>query len=298
MRFHQRPFSLRELKLEVTHRCPLACIHCSSDAAPDVTRVMSDADCVRIIGEAAALGVTRIAFSGGEPLVWAGIEDAVSRAVTAGLDVTVYTSGTPDGAAARMAGLKRAGARRVVFSVFADSPEIHEAVTRIRGSFARTLEAAAAALKVGLAAEFHFVPLASTYKTLERIVQLAMEVGISRVSVLRFVPQGRGAVLNSNALDKRQSLELKAKIESLRKKGSTSGLAPRTTTSSLTTNRNAARGSTGLSLIRTSSSTPAMPSNEFRLRNSLGRRTFRGWTDSRSKSAGSTHHISRRFEGT
>lgn len=216
MELHQPPFRLRELKLEVTHECPLACVHCSSDASPTTLRQMTLDDCLRIIREAADLGAAEIAFSGGEPLRWTALESAVAAAADAGLRVSIYTSGTPEDAPQKLRALHGAGARRIVLSVFGDSAGPHELVTRRPGSFASTKAAAAVGIQAGLEVEFHFVPFASTYSLLPGVVRVARSLGVSQISVLRFVPQGRGAMLPFEVLDRRQSLELKRSIEYLR----------------------------------------------------------------------------------
>ena len=96
MKQHAPPFTLREMKLEVTHACPLACVHCSSDASPSCSREMTPMDCRRIVSEAAELGVKNLAFSGGEPLIWSAIDDAVSHGTELGTEVSIYTSGNVD----------------------------------------------------------------------------------------------------------------------------------------------------------------------------------------------------------
>jgi MoaA/NifB/PqqE/SkfB family radical SAM enzyme len=67
MNYHRHPFILKEAKIELTYKCPLACIHCSSDASPENMVQISRGKCLEIITEAADLGTTRISFSGGEP---------------------------------------------------------------------------------------------------------------------------------------------------------------------------------------------------------------------------------------
>jgi radical SAM protein with 4Fe4S-binding SPASM domain len=216
MEFHEQPFRLRELKLEVTHECPLSCVHCSSEAGPTTSRQMALEDCLRIVREAADLGAAEVAFSGGEPLVWTGLESAVAGATAAGLRVSIYTSGTSDNVSQKLHEIQRAGAKRTVLSIFGDSAESHELVTRVAGSFSRTKVAAAEGLRAGLEVEFHFVPFASSFSLLPGVVRLARSIGVGRVSVLRFVPQGRGAMLPWQVLDRRQSMALKRSIEQLR----------------------------------------------------------------------------------
>ncbi len=213
---HKPPFRLKELKIEVTHRCPLNCIHCSSDAMPSNTLEMQQAACLHVLKEAATLGVRSIALSGGEPLVWPGIENAVGAAREADMTVTVYTSGNIDCANARMKGLAAAGVSTMIFSIFAASRATHERVTRVRGSFEKTKAAIRASRRAGMPTGLHFVPLTDNYKELEGIAKLGRELGVSGVSVLRFVPQGRGQLLRRHVLDKRQNLELARTILRLR----------------------------------------------------------------------------------
>ncbi len=219
IRYHKPPFLLREFKIEVTHRCSLNCIHCSSDATPACDREMTEEDCLRIIREAAEMGATEVAFSGGEPLLWPGLDSAVGKASEAGLQVTIYTSGNAANVTKRLRALRPRGVSTAVFSVFASAAEAHERVTRVRGSFGKTTKAVRAAVKAGLAAEVHFVPLADNYRSLPDIARLGKKLGASKTSVLRFVPQGRGALLERKALDRRQNLELKRTILRLRDEG-------------------------------------------------------------------------------
>ena len=87
MKFHAPPFQLSEIKIEVTHRCPLACVHCSSDAGPSCPREMDKGDCLRVISQAADAGVKELALSGGEPLIWPHVIEAAELAVQRGIRV-------------------------------------------------------------------------------------------------------------------------------------------------------------------------------------------------------------------
>lgn len=54
--------------------------------------------------------------------------------------------------------------------------------------------------------------MAGNYRELPRLIELASEKELSQVSVLRFVPQGRGAIQPSMALTHHQNLELRQVI--------------------------------------------------------------------------------------
>jgi radical SAM protein with 4Fe4S-binding SPASM domain len=109
------------------------------------------------------------------------------------------------------------GVKRTIFSLYAASADLHDDVTRIPGSFDRTLKAVTEARGIGMATQLHFVPMSFNYKQLLPIVQLAHDYGINKVSTLRFVPQGRGAYMADSVLSRSQNLELRRAINEGRK---------------------------------------------------------------------------------
>jgi len=217
MKRHCRPFNLREFKIEVTYRCDLNCIHCSSDARPSNMLEMTRDDCLRVLADAAKMGTQDVAFSGGEPLLWPHICDAVETAAKHHLKVTVYTSGNAEGFKQAASRLHTLGATRMIFSVFGGTATTHERITRKAGSFERTKAAMGDALSLGLATELHFVPMVANYRELNEVAHLARQLGASRVSVLRLVAQGRAALLRDRVLNRVQNLELRRQVQTLRK---------------------------------------------------------------------------------
>ncbi|MCK4500157.1 SPASM domain-containing protein, partial [Candidatus Babeliales bacterium] len=82
-----------------------------------------------------------------------------------------------------------------------------------------TLAAAKYFIDIGLETEFHFVPLANTYKALPNIANKARAMGVKRVSILRLVPQGRGVASKDAQLNNAQNVELRQTINDLRADG-------------------------------------------------------------------------------
>ena len=61
-----------------------------------------------------------------------------------------------------------------------------------KGNMANVLHSIINAKSVGLYTEIHFIPMRVNYKDIEDILELC-EIGeIDKVSILKFVPQGRG----------------------------------------------------------------------------------------------------------
>lgn len=212
-------YNLEEVKIEVTHNCPLACVHCSSSATPSNTKEMSKEKCIEIINDSILMGVKKIAFSGGEPLVWKYIEDAVEVASKGNIDVAIYTTGNISDIDKKFSVLKERGLRKSIFSIYSPVEKEHEYITRRTGSFELTRKAIISANKIGIKTEIHFVAMSSNYKLLNSVAEFGKDIGVSDVSVLRFVPQGRGALIVDGILNKYQNVELKKIISDLRSKG-------------------------------------------------------------------------------
>lgn len=213
-------YFLKELKIEVTYKCPLACVHCSSNAGADNDLSISKEKCMEILSDAFELGVESVAFSGGEPLIWEGLEDVISFSHNAGVKTTIYTSGNIPDPESVFCRLKEYGLDKAVFSVYSPNREEHNRITRISDSFDRTGRSIDICNSVGIITEVHFVALSNNYNRLKDVVAFAESHGVKQVSVLRFVPQGRGMMIcESEVLKQKQNIELKETIEKLRSEG-------------------------------------------------------------------------------
>ncbi len=216
MQLHSAPFILKEIKIELTYQCPLACIHCSSDATPRHALFIEHKISKQLVEEAIKMGAKEISFSGGEPLFYDYIDILVETAAKGGLTVLLYTSGNVPDFKKKIGGLKKRGLDKIIFSLYSSRESNHENITRRRGSFELTLSAIDNAVSMGVDCELHFVALKRNYRDLEKLAKLSNNLGIQRISVLRFVPQGRGFLLQKDILNRLQYMEFKKSIENLR----------------------------------------------------------------------------------
>lgn len=88
------PSPVTFLELEITGRCQLTCESlCYAKAGPTEGHgSMTADDWKRLIGEAAAVGVKKVQFIGGEPTLHPDFEALVHRALALGLHVQVYSN--------------------------------------------------------------------------------------------------------------------------------------------------------------------------------------------------------------
>ena len=218
MKYHKKPFHLQDMKIELTYKCPLACIHCSSDAHIGNVLEIGVNKCKALIDEARKVGVKSIEYSGGEPLLHPSIVEIVKHTSDSGIESAIYTTGCIDDNRILQT-LKDKGLSKIVYSIYSVNKTEHENITRIEGSFDKTVNSIKSAIKLKFNVELHFVALKRNYKSLEDVVIYTSQVGVSQISVLRFVPQGRGILLQNDILNKKEYIELKGTIDKLRHKG-------------------------------------------------------------------------------
>jgi MoaA/NifB/PqqE/SkfB family radical SAM enzyme len=130
---------------EVTYRCNLACVHCylhegPADRPRPPKNELTLEEIQRILGELAEAGSMFVTFTGGEVFLRRDFLEIVAHARALGLCVFVFTTGTvmtPE-LAERLAALSPFA---VEASVYSRNPEVHDAITKIPGSYSRTLAA-------------------------------------------------------------------------------------------------------------------------------------------------------------
>ena len=218
---HPKEGDLEEVKIELTKDCPLACIHCSSNASSGNPVQLSRETVLSLVSQSVELRVKSIAFSGGEPLLWPRLSDAVSKCATHGIHCSLYSTGinlTEDGAQEVLA-LAKYGLDKAVFSLYSPLKEYHEEITRKTGSFDKTVAVMRAIGNGDIEREIHFVPLKRNYKHLVNLIELAQDTAIPKVSILRFVPQGRGALMEKYLMNRGHNLRMRQMILDIRKTG-------------------------------------------------------------------------------
>lgn len=121
------------LRISVTDLCNLRCKYCIPEKGVPLKRhddILSFEQIERIVREAAALGVTKVRITGGEPLVRRDIEALVRlvAAVPGIRDIAMTTNGLL--LAQQAAALKAAGLHRVNISLDSLDPDKYREITR------------------------------------------------------------------------------------------------------------------------------------------------------------------------
>src|SRR5581483_2701738 len=123
-----------------------------------------------------------------------------------GLPVSVAPSATPLLGPAEIRRLKAAGVEAISLSLDGSTPERHDAVRGIRGTFERTLAAARAARRAALPFQINTLVARETLDDLPAVYELVRELGAARWSLFFLVLVGRGTVLEQISADEAETL--------------------------------------------------------------------------------------------
>ncbi len=83
----------RIIQLHPTRRCNLRCLHCYSDSGPERREELALPVVRAVLEDAAGEGFTVVGFSGGEPLLYGSLTEALEHAHACGLVTTVTSNG-------------------------------------------------------------------------------------------------------------------------------------------------------------------------------------------------------------
>ena len=182
------------LLAELTHRCPLACPYCANPLELERASVeLKTADWLRVLDEAAALGVLQVHFSGGEPCARRDLLDLITRAAERKLYSNLITSGvTLDQAGVDR--LASAGLDHVQLSFQDAETGAADRLGGLRGGHARKLALAAMVRGAGLPLTANFVVHRQNLERLPAMLALGEALGASRIEIAHVQYYGWGLV--------------------------------------------------------------------------------------------------------
>jgi len=210
-----------ELSIELTNRCPLNCIYCSSNSNLDRNTFLDLQKIIDTIENVKSkFRINTISLSGGETFLYPNFEKLLDYLAQQDLEVIIYTSGIaidennkrcslPENLVTHLSRNKTK--LTIVINIQGNDKNLIESINRIPNSFELVEESIDKLLKKKIIIEANIIPMKFNYKFLEEITHFCIKKGFKKIHFLRFVPQGRGD--NKDLyLDKNEFREINKKL--------------------------------------------------------------------------------------
>jgi len=163
------------VQLDLTYRCNERCVHCYLDH--DDHGEMTTAEIKNLLDQLAEAGVFFLILSGGEIFLRQDLFEIVEYARKLTFSVKLKTNAVMirKSRAARIAAL---GVESVQISVYSHRAEVHDAITKLPGSFRRTLEGARLLKAHGVRVSFANVLMKHNVDDQREVQALAADLAI------------------------------------------------------------------------------------------------------------------------
>ncbi len=200
-------YRLEHVDIEVNHRCNLACKHCSARAAkgghPDE---LAAAQIERVLSSAVALGLHKVGLTGGEPLIDVPKLEAVAKYCLNKLSIPVHmhTNGTLVTEEHCKGVLALFESVSVTF--LGGNAETHDGMTKLPGSFERSIRGAALCASAGLPLTCYFIPTRGTCPGFKPLAERLAGLGVDRIRAMALAPSGRARPIYEGTAPDREEL--------------------------------------------------------------------------------------------
>jgi len=190
----------RLIAWEVTRSCNLNCVHCRAAAQfGPYPHELTEEEICRTLDNIASFCKPIIILTGGEPMLRPDIWNIARHGSDLGLRMVMAPCGqllTVE-AAERM---RACGIERISLSLDGATAESHDRFRRVEGAFDSVMRAARNAREAGLAFQINTTVTKHNLHELDKILDLAIEIGAAAYHPFLLVPTGRGREMAEQSL--------------------------------------------------------------------------------------------------
>jgi radical SAM protein with 4Fe4S-binding SPASM domain len=175
--------------LDITYRCNERCIHCYLDHKD--YGEMSTPEIKGVLEQLAKAGTLFLTLSGGEIFLRADLFELIGYARKLHFDVSLKTNALMiDTQKARK--LRELGVRRIQISIYSTDSEVHDAITKVRGSLKRSIRAIRFLKAQGLHVKIACPLMTQNLSAYRGVLALAEDLGVPYVIDLTITPKMDG----------------------------------------------------------------------------------------------------------
>ncbi len=173
-----RNCQLYNASLELTYRCTERCIHCylGEHAGDDTRRELTTQEWKNVLDQLAELGCLRVLLTGGEISLRRDLVELARYAVEKGFLLDLYTNGVTM-TDEQFDALSDLPINSMSFSLYAADAAVHDAITRVPGSFRKTMNQIFRVRAAGIPTYVKTVTIQQNRGQLEKLMALGRKYG-------------------------------------------------------------------------------------------------------------------------
>src|SRR3990172_9241199 len=183
---------------EMTQACELACRHCRAEAMPAPHPMeLSFQEGVEFLRQFQDFGdpLPQLILTGGDPLDRADLFDLIDEARRLGIGVSITPAATPALTREVLVRLREHQVEGLGLSLDGSTPERHDSIRGVPGTFDRTLQAIRWAQELELPLQVNTLVAEETAGEVPAVYELLKPYGVTRWSLFFLIAVGRGKVL-------------------------------------------------------------------------------------------------------
>jgi len=185
------------LSILMNKKCNFRCDFCEFDCKPEDNEAIDIEDFEKLLKEAKRLGIKRIVFDGGEPLLHPQIKRAFEIVGNLGYGATVLTNGWYF--EKFLDDYKKNQITNFIFGLYGASAETNDSIVNKKGAFDRCVSAIKLSKKLGYSTGLHTVLHPLNFPELDKFFDLAEQWQVNYIMASSIIPVGR-AEANRNLI--------------------------------------------------------------------------------------------------
>lgn len=193
------------VNVELTHNCNLRCVHCYIDFD---SKILSAGHWKKILDELVELEALVLTISGGEPTLHPEFDEIYSYAHQQGFGIRLF-SNLQKYDEQKMDLFERLKPLNVQTSIYGGTAELHDSITKVQGSFKRTVRASKRLIDAGIPVMIKTSWMRNNLEHYSKIEDLARSIGADFQGSVRIMVARNGDESNTSLrLTREQLVEL------------------------------------------------------------------------------------------
>ncbi len=182
---------INEVHIEVSSRCLLKCLHCSSHSMIIENKNYYELENLENFLKVFKSSQCHLYITGGEPLLAPEIYNIIAKCKTFGFKVGLFTTfNTGENIEKLLMQLNDVGLDDFYVSIYDCCADLHDNITQTEGSFSNSLEAITKAKSFNISPKINFVLLKSNIFRLDDILNSLDLLNTDEIRILKLVKHG------------------------------------------------------------------------------------------------------------